>query len=607
MRRLLPVPFARFPVFLRDITAQYGNVVAFALPWRSYVFINEPALVKEILVTQQHAFSKSLGTRVLRLLLGQGLLTSEDPLHRQMRRIVQPAFHRERIAEYAAIMERDALDFADTLKAGETFDAHAAMRALTLRIATETLFGSDESYSAHFVGDALRLMMGEFPWMLTPIGSLRSRLPFRKTRRFWKARATLDSIIFDLIARRQKDAIARTDALSLLLNARDAEAGHRPSDEQIRDEIMTLFIAGHETTANALTWALVLLAQNPEVDERAATAVRDGDREYVTRIVKEVLRLYPPAWIIGRETLRGVTLNGVVAIPAGTTVFFAPMMLHRRRDFFPDPDRFDPDRWLGPEPPQFAYVPFGGGARRCIGEDFALTEIAIVLKALLLRFRFELLDAATIRTAPLVTLRPAGPVSIKGIVRSKVSTEEQIRAVTIGEPAVIDDRIKLVEYDPEWPRTFEREAARIRGVLGYRALRVEHTGSTAVPGLVAKPIVDVLLEVRDSSDEAQYVPALESTGYVLHVREPNWHQHRLFKRPDVEINLHVFSRACAEVQRMLLFRDRLRADPGDHELYARSKQALAQRRWKYVQNYADAKGQVIEAILARARTDSVQR
>jgi cytochrome P450 len=413
LRRLFPVPFERFPDFLRDMTARYGDVFAFALPWRSYVFVNEPALIKEILVTQQHEFSKSLGTRVLSLLLGEGLLTSEEPLHRQMRRVVQPAFHRERIAEYAGIMERDARDFADRLKTGETFDARAAMAELTLRIATETLFGSDVSDSARFVGEALRLMMGEFPWLLTPIGSLRARLPFRKTRRFWEARATLDAIIFDLIARRRKGGAARTDALSLLLAARDAETGHQPSDRQLRDEIMTLFIAGHETTANALTWALVLLAQHTQMGERAATAARKGDREYLARIIKEVLRLYPPAWIIGRETRKDVRLSGVVAIPAQTTVFLAPLLLHRRAEFFPEPERFDPDRWLAADPPPFSYVPFGGGARRCIGEEFALVEIAIVLTSLLSRFRFTLAADAQVKMAPLVTLRPAGPVMMR--------------------------------------------------------------------------------------------------------------------------------------------------------------------------------------------------
>ncbi|HEY1868250.1 MAG TPA: cytochrome P450 [Candidatus Cybelea sp.] len=418
LRGLLPVPFRRFPGFLSAMTARYGNRFAFALPWRSYVFINEPALIKDMLVTQQHAFSKSLGTRVLRLLLGEGLLTSEEPLHRQMRRIVQPAFHRERIVEYARIMERDAVDFRDRMTSGAAFDAHAAMTGLTLRIATETLFGSDESGSAAAVADALRLMMTEFPAMLTPIGALRQRLPLRNTRRFWRARQMLDAIIYGLIARRRRDAADRGDALSMLLASQEAETNERPDDEQIRDEIMTLFMAGHETTSNALTWGLYLLAQHPEIDERAAGAARSGDEAYVARVVKEVLRLYPPAWIIGRETVRDVTLIDGTFIPQGTTIFAAPLLLHRRSEFFPNPEHFDPDRWLGPEPPPFSYVPFGGGARRCIGEEFALRESATVLSTLLARYRFELQPGARVEIAPLVTLRPAGPVMMRAYARS---------------------------------------------------------------------------------------------------------------------------------------------------------------------------------------------
>jgi cytochrome P450 len=417
LRGLAPVPFRRFPEFLREANARYGDVVAFALPWRSYVFINDPALIKEVLVTQQHAFSKSLGTRVLRLLLGEGLLTSEDPLHRRMRRIVQPAFHRERIAEYARTMDRDALEFAQRLTPQTPFDAHAAMTALTLRIATETLFGSDESDSAQAVADALRLMMHEFPAMLTPLGALRQRLPLRNTRRFQRARRMLDTIIYALVARRRRDGGERTDALSLLLAAHDAESGDPPSDEQVRDEIMTLFVAGHETTANALTWALWLMATHPDVDARACEAVRSGDRAYVDRIVLEVLRLYPPAWIIGRESLRNVTLSDRSLIPARTTVFLAPLLLHRRSQTFRDPDRFNPDRWIDAEPPPFAYVPFGAGARRCIGEDFARNETAIVLAALLRQFRFAREPGASVRFEALVTLRPDGPVMLRPVLR----------------------------------------------------------------------------------------------------------------------------------------------------------------------------------------------
>jgi cytochrome P450 len=416
LQRLLPVPFRRFPNFLSEMTQRYGDVLAFSLPWRSYVFVNDPALVKDILVTQQHAFSKSLGTRVLRLLLGDGLLTSEEPLHRQMRRVVQPAFHRERIAEYARIMERDAGDFVERITPNEAFDAHGAMTELTLRIATETLFGSDESESARLVREALRLMMNEFPKMLTPVGALVTRLPLPSTRRFWRARTMLDEIVYGLIARRRLDPRDRGDALSMLLAAQDTETD-ASSDEQIRDEIMTLFMAGHETTANTLTWSLFLLAQHDEIDRRAALAACDGDREYLGRVVKEVLRLYPPAWIIGREALRDVTLSDGSHIPAGTTVFMVPLLLHRKPQYFANPDAFEPDRWLEWEPPPFAYIPFGGGARRCIGDEFALRETTIVLETLLRSYRFTLEPGARVETAPLVTLRPAGPVSMRAMAR----------------------------------------------------------------------------------------------------------------------------------------------------------------------------------------------
>jgi GrpB-like predicted nucleotidyltransferase (UPF0157 family) len=181
-------------------------------------------------------------------------------------------------------------------------------------------------------------------------------------------------------------------------------------------------------------------------------------------------------------------------------------------------------------------------------------------------------------------------------------SEEQIRAYTIGELKPLSDRIHIVDYDPRWPELFEREAERIRRVLGRRALRTEHAGSTSVPGLAAKPIIDILLVVADSSDEAAYVPALESAGYVLRIRETEWYEHRMFKGPDADINLHVFSQGCPEIDRILTFRDWLRTNPGDRDLYARTKLALARQEWKYLQNYADAKTAVIEEILARARS-----
>jgi len=179
-------------------------------------------------------------------------------------------------------------------------------------------------------------------------------------------------------------------------------------------------------------------------------------------------------------------------------------------------------------------------------------------------------------------------------------TEEQIRAAWVQEPTPLAGRIVIADYDPDWPRLFRREADRVRAALGDRALRIEHTGSTSVPGLAAKPIIDMLLVVADSAEERAYVPALEAAGYRLVIREPDWYQHRVFKGPDTNINLHVLSEGCPEIERVLAFRDRLRADHADRARYERAKRELAERDWKYVQNYADAKTAVIEEIIARA-------
>jgi GrpB-like predicted nucleotidyltransferase (UPF0157 family) len=180
-------------------------------------------------------------------------------------------------------------------------------------------------------------------------------------------------------------------------------------------------------------------------------------------------------------------------------------------------------------------------------------------------------------------------------------TEEEIRASWVGEPRKLAGRIVLADYDPAWPERYRREAGRVRAALGDRVLLLEHVGSTSVPGLAAKPIVDMVLEVADSADERAWLPALEAAGYVLVIREPGWYQHRVLKGPDTDVNLHVFSRGCPEVRRMLAFRDHLRADRSDRELYERTKRELAERDWKYVQNYADAKAAVVEEIVARAR------
>jgi cytochrome P450 len=418
MRRLMPTPFLKLPEFLREGAARYGTLVSFATWWRRFVLVNDPAFVRDVLVTHQHAFRKSVGTASLGLLLGQGLLTSEEPFHRKMRRIVQPAFHRERIASYVETMNEFAGAFVERIEPGAPFDLHAAATELTLRIASTTLFGIDAGDDARDVSEAMHELMEIFPYVAGPIGELRRKFGLAKNERFDRARDTLDRIVYGIIARRRKDPSDRGDVLSMLLAATDAETGEAMTDTQVRDEALTLFIAGHETTATALVWTFYLLARHADVDARLASAVRDGDAEFVRRVFQESMRLYPPAWIFAREAMRDVTLSDGRTIAGGTTVFVAPLVLHHTPALYPDPERFDPDRWLDDaERDPFSYVPFGGGARRCIGEAFAWAEGVAVVSKIAAAYRLELVSEREVEPAAMVTLRPSGPVMVRAVPR----------------------------------------------------------------------------------------------------------------------------------------------------------------------------------------------
>lgn len=404
-------PVHSLPAFLQRLTSRYGAVASFRLPWQYLCFVNDVELIKDVLVTQQHAFARSPGTRTLRLLLGEGLLTSDEPLHRRMRRIVQPAFHRERIERYVRIMQDRAEAFAANVPVG-CFDMHAAMTELALSIASRTLFGPDAGDVANEVSIALREIMELLPLALGPIGALRLRLPLRSTRRFEYLRARLDSILTELIEKRRYISGEDADALTMLTQAIDPETNEPLSDQQVRDEAMTLFIAGHETTANALTWTWYLLSRYPLVADCVRRAALDGDDEYLRAVISESLRLYPPAWMIGRRALRGVTI-GEYLVPKGATVIMSPLVTQRSAKYFDDPNWFFPERWLRPHSmPQFAYFPFGGGSRRCIGEQFALTEALIILKTVSRRYQFGCMSKH-VRALPLVTLRPIGPVYMR--------------------------------------------------------------------------------------------------------------------------------------------------------------------------------------------------
>jgi cytochrome P450 len=420
-----------FPAFFRKTADRYGPIASTRIGRQRFYYVSDPAAIEELLVTNGRAFVKGRGTQRLERLLGKGLLTSNGALHLRQRRLVQPAFHRERIAGYAATMVTRAERFAASLEPGQTIEMDAAMSRLTLGIAAETLFGANVDHEADTIGRALHEAMVSFPISLTPIGELLDHLPMVPiVRQFLAARAELDAIVYRLIyERRGRDrregASERQDVLGMLLAAADAEGAM--DVEQIRDETMTIFLAGHETTARALTWTWWCLAQHPaaaeqlrsELDEvlgGRAPSMDDVPRLRFTRdLITESMRLYPPAWIVGRRAAEPTTL-GRWAIPKGAIVLASQWITHREPRFWRDPDAFRPERWTNGETetlPKFAYFPFGAGTRVCIGEAFAWTELILVLATIARRFRFEAAPGLTsLGPQPSVTLRPATQVPL---------------------------------------------------------------------------------------------------------------------------------------------------------------------------------------------------
>ena len=398
---------------------KYGEIVHFKLAGEHAYFLNNPQFIRDVLVTNQHNFKKSRGLERAKKLLGEGLLTSEAPAHRRQRRLLQPAFHRERIAGYASVMVQHADAARSRWQDGSTFDVSKEMMRVTLAIVGKTLFSTDVESKADEVGRALTQVMATFFLNLIPFADVINRLPIPALHRARAARERLDALIYQMITDRRATAVDHGDLLSTLLAARDEEGRGGLSDQQIRDEAMTLLLAGHETTANALTWTWYLLSQSPEAEaklhdeidrvlEGRLPSMADLSRlPFVERVVTESMRLYPPAWIIGRRALADYRVADYVA-PARSLIFMSPYIMQRDARFYAEPDRFDPDRWT-PEfkaaLPPFAYFPFGGGARKCIGDQFALMEIALVLATVAQQWKLQLVPNHRVVAQPLITLR----------------------------------------------------------------------------------------------------------------------------------------------------------------------------------------------------------
>ncbi len=406
--------------FYTACARRYGDIVALRFGPRPAVLLSHPDHVQTVLVTQHRAVIKHFAWRLNRPIFGEGLLTSEGETWRRQRRLVQPAFHRHRITAYGAEMvaatERLLAGWGD----GETRDIHAEMMRLTLTIVTRTLFGAEVAGEEDAIGQDVAVLLAGF---IARVGSplpLPLWLPTPANRRIRAALRRIDALVYRFIGARRRAGGAGDDLLSLLLAARDEGDGQGMSERHLRDEVLTLFLAGHETTAVALSWTWHLLAQHPGVEERLLAELHDvlGGRPptvddlprlpYCEVVITEAMGLYPPAWIVGREALRDLTIGGY-RLPAGTTLLMSQWVIHRDERFYEAPADFRPERWLAglaERLPAGAYFPFGGGPRRCLGSGFAMTEAVLLLATIAPRFRLASVPDRSVVPQPLVTLRP---------------------------------------------------------------------------------------------------------------------------------------------------------------------------------------------------------
>jgi cytochrome P450 len=416
-----------FPDFRRDqlgfyasCARDYGDVVPVRLGHRRVILIYHPDAIEEVLVTRSRDFIKSPGVRLLRPLLGDGLLLSEGDSWLRQRRLVQPAFHRQRLTAYGEVMTAYAERRLAEWKDGQVLDVHAEMMALTQAIVTKTLFDADVSDEAHAVGHASHVLMEDFGARLRSVIRLPHWVPTPTNLKSGWAIRRLNQVVYRIIVNRRGSAEDRGDLLSILLHAQDADNGTRMTDQQVRDEVMTLFMAGHETTAVALSWTWYLLAQNPGIDVRLAEELRTvlGGRapavpdlprlRYTEMVVTESMRLYPPAYGMGREAARPSQVAGYRVAP-GVIVIMPTWVVHRDSRWFEDPEAFRPERWADDPArrlPRYAYFPFGGGPRQCIGSAFAMMEATLLLATIAQRFRLALVPDQRVTPTPYVTLRP---------------------------------------------------------------------------------------------------------------------------------------------------------------------------------------------------------
>ncbi len=422
------------PILLFEhLLATYGRASYYRIAGSHVAVFAEPEFVKEVLIHQPHNFIKERTQRRMKILLGEGLITSDGEIHRRQRRIAAPAFHRQRIQAYGSMMVERAAAMRDAWQPGVEMDVSAAMMQLTLEIVARTLFAADVTPDVQSINNEVNAIMDLYNFLVAlPRAEELLHLPIPGLMRFKRARQRLDKVVYRMIEEHRTSGIDSGDLLSMLMAARDDEDDHSGmTGEQLRDEVLTIFLAGYETVANALAWTWMLLAQNPVAEARLHAeldAVLGGrlptlddlpQLRYTEMVLAESMRLYPPAWAMGRQATTDVEI-GPYRLPAGSYVFFSQYIIQRMPDFFPDPLRFDPERFLPekkPSRPRFAYFPFGGGSRQCIGESFAWMEAILILATLAQRWRLRLLPGQRLEVQPKITLRPKYGIRVVGELR----------------------------------------------------------------------------------------------------------------------------------------------------------------------------------------------
>jgi cytochrome P450 len=423
--------FLRDPLkLLIDISHTYGDIAHFKFGSQNVYLLNNPDYIEDVLVTNYKKFIKSRGLQVSKRLLGNGLVTSEGEYHDLQRHLIQPTFYPKRIKSYSDMMIKQANDMCNGWQDGAILDIHKEMTKVTLAIICKTVLGYDIDPEHDEVGEALLTCMKYFNRLLMPFGELIEKIPLLPINKgFQKAKKDLDSIVYGMIKEHRKkldkgyEKESHDDLLLTLLQAQDEEAGiGRMNDEQIRDEVMTIFLAGHETTANALTWTYYLLSENPLIETRlqeelysifgnSRTPIRVDDvpkLQFTEKILTESMRLCPPAWALGRQAVDDYKVGGY-SIPKGSIILMSQYVMHRDPRYFSEPNRFYPDRWteeFKKQLPRFSYFPFGGGIRGCIGEPFAWLEGILLLATICRQWSLKHIPSHKVELKPLITLRP---------------------------------------------------------------------------------------------------------------------------------------------------------------------------------------------------------